>query len=253
VFTTRLTEADWDDTVRGWRCPALAVPGAVIEALYVDGTRVDSAKYEVLTQNTLIRWTLPDQPQRATASVKLTEELTLGTETDRWRKLAIVLPVVATIVSAALTGAATYFSKLAPDGRTPPSATGVVPHGERQSQIQPPSPTTLNDHITRAKELKLGETEPGVAIPDARWFKFSTDDKKPGAVRVLVRNVNLSGPIETQVFDPSEVQVKSAQTWDRSFVFEFTSMRPDQYYVMDRTFGGIPKVMPAYELLVTER
>ncbi len=43
VFTTRLTEADWDDTLRGWRCPPLAVPGAVVEALYVEGNRIDAA------------------------------------------------------------------------------------------------------------------------------------------------------------------------------------------------------------------
>jgi hypothetical protein len=33
VFTTRFTEADWDDTLRGWRCSALVVPGAIIKAL----------------------------------------------------------------------------------------------------------------------------------------------------------------------------------------------------------------------------
>ncbi len=35
----------------------------------------------------------------------------LGTETDRWKRLAIVLPVVATIAAAAISGAATYFSR----------------------------------------------------------------------------------------------------------------------------------------------
>ncbi len=102
VFAARLTEADWDETLRGWRCPALAVPGAIVEALYVEGNKADTAKYEVLREHHVIRWTPSDQPQRVTASITLTEELTLGAETDRWKKLAIVLPVVATIASAGL-------------------------------------------------------------------------------------------------------------------------------------------------------
>ena len=60
VFTTRLTEADWDDTLRGWRCPPLAVPGAIVEALYVEGNRTNSARYEVLQEQSLIRWTPSD-------------------------------------------------------------------------------------------------------------------------------------------------------------------------------------------------
>jgi hypothetical protein len=63
------------------------VPGAIVDALFVDGTRIDTAKYEVLAQNTIIRWTPADQPQRAVASIKLTEELTLGKDTDRNRPL----------------------------------------------------------------------------------------------------------------------------------------------------------------------
>jgi hypothetical protein len=108
---TRLTEADWDDALRGWRCPASAVPGAVVEALYVDGNRVDAAKFEVLPAHGVIRWTPAEQPNRVLASIKLTEDLTLGSETERWKKLAIVLPVAASVVTGALSAAATYFSK----------------------------------------------------------------------------------------------------------------------------------------------
>lgn len=55
VFTTRLTEADWDDTLRGWRCPPMAVPGAVVDAVYIDGSRTDSGRYEVLKEQAVIR------------------------------------------------------------------------------------------------------------------------------------------------------------------------------------------------------
>ena len=111
VFTTRLTVEDWDEAMHGWRCQVLNVPGAIVEAVYVEGSRVDSARYEVLTQHTFIRWIASDQPQRVAASIKLTETLSLGKETERWKRLAIILPVVATIVAAAISGAATYFSR----------------------------------------------------------------------------------------------------------------------------------------------
>jgi hypothetical protein len=110
AFNVRLAEADWDDTMSGWRCPALNVPGAKVEDIYVEGTRVDSAKYEVLQNYTIIRWAASDRPSRATASIILTRALSLGTETDHWRRLAIVLPVIATIIAALISGSATYLA-----------------------------------------------------------------------------------------------------------------------------------------------
>ena len=107
AFSVRLAAADWDDTMSGWRCPALSVPGAKVEDMYVEGTRVDRAKYEVLQNYAIIRWAASDRPARATASIILTRALSLGTETDRWRRLAIVLPVIATIIAAVISGGAT--------------------------------------------------------------------------------------------------------------------------------------------------
>jgi hypothetical protein len=230
----------------------LGVPGAVIEALYVDGDRIDPAKYEVLAQHGLIRWTPPNQPEHATASVRLTEELTLGAETDRWKKLAIILPVVATIVGAALSGAATYFSKTSPEPRTPSVGTAMpsqdaaaVPTSGRQT-------ATDNTHITRSKEIKLGQTVAGIATPEGRWFKFATDDKSPSILHVLVRNVNVSGPLEIKMFDAKEAEIKSQGEVDRNIIFEWVSMGPTWYYLMVRTFAG-PTIPPLYEIVVTER
>lgn len=111
VFTTRLTAEDWDEAMHGWRCQVLNVPGAIIEAVYVDGNRIDTARYEVLAEHTFIRWMGPDQPHRAAASIKLTETLSLGAETERWKRLAILLPVVATVLAAIISGAGTYLSR----------------------------------------------------------------------------------------------------------------------------------------------
>jgi hypothetical protein len=49
-----LTDSDWDEGLRGWRCPPLAVPGAIVEAVYVEGERVDTNRYEVLAQHGVI-------------------------------------------------------------------------------------------------------------------------------------------------------------------------------------------------------
>jgi hypothetical protein len=80
AFATRLTESDWDETFRGWRCPVLNVPGSIIEDLYVDGNRVDKSKYEVLQEHLIVRWVPEERPDRVTAAIKFTEQLSLGRE-----------------------------------------------------------------------------------------------------------------------------------------------------------------------------
>ena len=83
----------------------------------MEGSRVDAARYEVLVQNNYLRWITADQPHRVAVSIKLTETLSLGSETERWKRLAIILPVVATIAAALISGVATYFSR-APEVRS---------------------------------------------------------------------------------------------------------------------------------------
>jgi hypothetical protein len=186
VFTTRLTEADWDETMRGWRCPVLSVPGAVVDAFYLDGNRVDSAHYEVLSGQAFIRWILADRPERAAVVIKLTQELTLGAETDRWRRLAIVLPVVATIVAAAISGAATFFSRatathVATDPQRPALATQTP--GRALPTVRPPgaaSNSAADDVIGRdnttfsnALPIALGTTYLSRFRNDASSLYFS--------------------------------------------------------------------------------
>jgi hypothetical protein len=131
VFASRLTDADWDDITRGWRCPALNIPGAIVKDIVVDGNREDKDHYTILTDQAFIHWVLPTKPERIAAIIELTEPLSLVSDTDKWKndtekwksdtekwkKLAIVLPVLATILAAAISGGATYFSR-----STPPAA-----------------------------------------------------------------------------------------------------------------------------------
>jgi hypothetical protein len=267
VFTTRLTEADWDDTLRGWRCPPLGVPGAVVEALYVDGDRVDSVKYEVLTQNTLIRWTQPVQPQRATASVKLTEELTLGAETDRWKKLAIVFPVIGVLGGALITGTFNYFSR--PDDHSKTIAAGQLesPHvttstspatpspnstaANISAAAIPPAPTTINDSVTRAKQLSLGQTEECRALPDFRWYKFRPDQPSV-SVHILIRNVNVKDFITARVLDADERMIKQYHTsFGENIVIELGQAKADWYYLGLNNNGNQSFV--ACQIVFTER
>jgi hypothetical protein len=93
VFANRLVDSDWDETLRAWRCPALNIPGAVVRDIIVEGVRVDKAQYEVLKEQGMIHWVIFQKPERISVIVQLTEELSPEYEKDRWKKIAIVLPV----------------------------------------------------------------------------------------------------------------------------------------------------------------
>ena len=180
VFTTRLTVEDWDEAMHGWRCHVLNVPGAIVEAVYVEGSRVDSARYEVLTQHTFIRWIASDQPQRVAASIKLTETLSLGKETERWKRLAIILPVVATIIAAVISGAATYLSRT-PEVHTPIALVGPPISRLPASQVQPTKSdgtaidviNSKNTSFDSALAIKLGPTYLSRFINDDSSLYFS--------------------------------------------------------------------------------
>ena len=252
VFTTRLTEADWDDTLRGWRCPPLAVPGAIVEALYVEGNRIDSARYEVLQERSLIRWTPSDQPQRVAATIRLTEDLTLGTETDRWKKLAIILPVVATVVSAVISGGTTYLSKAAPEVR-PPSRSAATPIISPVSPAPAPrdgasAEATDNTHISRARTLAFGQVGTGIATQlSQHWFRFVVDGIAPKLVHVVVRNPAFAGGLSVRVLNAFEAQLKSHDEYQSNVVVDLPSLLPGVYYV---AVGPLISASVSFEVVV---
>jgi hypothetical protein len=158
AFNIRLAEADWEDSMSGWRCPALNVPGAEVEDVYVEGARADRAKYEVLPNHSIIRWIPGDRPPRATASIKLTKALSLGTETDKWRRLAIILPVIATVLAAIISGSATYFSR-SPVLKTDSGAAQV---GASNPQAGHATGNEIADYIDiidkKSQNIEIGKT-----------------------------------------------------------------------------------------------
>jgi hypothetical protein len=240
VFTTRLTEADWDEALRGWRCPALSVPGAIVEALYVDGTRVDSATYEVLTPNRIIRWVPRNEPAHVTVSIKLTEDLTLGSETDRWKKLAIILPVIATIVSAGLSAAATYFSK---------SDNSSAVHSERKSQADPvqsplPSQVADNTTISQAQELQIGRAEKGFCKGTSHYYKATLESSMVDpAFLLLVRNLENAASstlLEAALLNADERQVGKWTEVGRNISVRPSDLSPGRYYLSVGCLSGFP-------------
>ena len=251
VFTTRLTEADWDDTVRGWRCPPLAVPGAIVEALYVEGNRIDSARYEVLQEQSLIRWMPADQPQRVATTIRLTEILTLGTETDRWKKLAIVLPVIATILSAAIAGGTAYLSKAATEGRSSsrPAASASNVSRAPASQDGSPAEDFDNTHISKARTLAFGQAGAGITSRSYRqWFSFVLGSPAPKTVHVITRNLTSSGGLTVRVLNAAESELKAKEAWEANAIVDLLSLLPGVYYV---AVGPYISAGGSFEVVVT--
>jgi hypothetical protein len=124
VFTVSVSRTDWDAGLGGWRCPALAIPGAKVEAVYDKGKKVDDAWYEVLADLRVLRWAREERPERLTISISLTEELSTQAETSRWKKLAVVLPALATVLSALITA---EIPKLMSSGRPADMAASAPP------------------------------------------------------------------------------------------------------------------------------
>jgi hypothetical protein len=154
AFTARLTEADWDEELRAWRCPALNIPSAVVEDIIVDGNRVDRTHYEVRSPHAMIHWILADRPDRLAAIIKLTEPLSLGKETDKWKKLAVVLPVVATVIAALVSGVATYFA------RQPSTSSSAIPQVSAtgpNSSVPKPSVASISENTQFSVDMPRGD------------------------------------------------------------------------------------------------
>jgi hypothetical protein len=110
AFPVTVTEEDWDVRLGGWRCPALKIPGAKVESVYVSTARVDSSLYEVKYDLDIVRWAHAEHPPQATLHVTLTKELTTEELTVKWKKLAIILPLIASMIVALIAGLFSYSS-----------------------------------------------------------------------------------------------------------------------------------------------
>ena len=89
VIAIQLSNRDWDPAVSGWQCAALAIPGAHVERLDVDGHGADTAKYKVSEELRVIRWVSEPIPDQSTAAIKLTKRLETVDVGKFWRIFGI--------------------------------------------------------------------------------------------------------------------------------------------------------------------
>lgn len=102
-FTVTLSEDDWDLLKGGWRCPALQLPESEISGIYINGSLSDSKKYEINKELHLIRWSGASKPKQIAVHIKISKALSTQELTARWKKIAIVLPIVGSILTAIIT------------------------------------------------------------------------------------------------------------------------------------------------------
>ena len=119
-FDTSLNDKDWVDAIGGWRCEALRIPGAKLEALYYDGKKADTNSFSVETP--VIRWPGTPRPSQLLAriSFSLTNDLSL-LETEKIQlakeKLNVetkwkIITAIGAILSGLLTFGTTYLIEL---------------------------------------------------------------------------------------------------------------------------------------------
>ncbi|MBC8030112.1 MAG: hypothetical protein H7Z16_08365 [Pyrinomonadaceae bacterium] len=100
AFPVTVTKEDLDERLGGWRCPSLKIPGARVEDLLVLGNRVNSSHFVVDHELGIVRWAGPEPtPEGATIIIKLTEELSTKELTLRWKKLAIIIPIITVVLA----------------------------------------------------------------------------------------------------------------------------------------------------------
>ena len=68
-FSSHLKDEDWIQTLGGWRCDALRIPGAKFEALYHDGIKADINSFAI--ENYTIRWSGSPKPKELSVLISL--------------------------------------------------------------------------------------------------------------------------------------------------------------------------------------
>jgi hypothetical protein len=102
-FTVTVSDDDWDVVKGGWRCPALQIPGTTVIDVYVSGSVVDPKMYDVNNELSLIRWSSNDHPKQASIHIQAQKALSTQELTLKWKKIAIMLPVIGALATALVT------------------------------------------------------------------------------------------------------------------------------------------------------
>ncbi len=123
TFTVTLKDKDWRDELRGWDCPALAIPSAEVTALRVEGKQQDPLDYSVVADHQIIQWKGGDpRPRSVLVSIKIVEELASPEKVDEarteakktsdeeWKYRAIIAQVIGSVLVALITAIVTYYA-----------------------------------------------------------------------------------------------------------------------------------------------
>ncbi len=142
-FAVRLTQDDLDPVTRAWRFPVLELPGASLKEVYADGERVDPEKYRLVEDQ--LRWVPGDNlPEKLTAFVSVDSESRdeilqsrdrAKTNEDRWKKFAIIVPLITAALGAAVS---LYINRAPHPSPAPKNFTLKIAPGDYDKQM--PSP-----------------------------------------------------------------------------------------------------------------
>jgi hypothetical protein len=181
-FTVTLTDEDWDHVKGGWRCPALQIPETKIETLYVAGAAVDPKQYSSNTDLCLVRWGASTHPKQVAAHIHVGKALSTSELTSRWKKAAIILPILGAL------GAAWISARLAVT--QPVSSTKQVNDGSGLQEVFESS----NDFLGGASKFQfvpLLESSKREAWFVGTTFYISVDQFYGPLLKKLSEGVNL--------------------------------------------------------------
>lgn len=99
VFTVALADRDWEQSMSGWRCAALGIPGATIDALYIKGLQADTGKYKADAELRIVRWVTDPKPDEAMLAIRLTKSLEFTEVGKRWKIFALFVPILVAILT----------------------------------------------------------------------------------------------------------------------------------------------------------
>ncbi len=136
-FQLQVSRDDWHAATASWNVPILLVPGATVEGMYVDGSRIDPDWYRAgEPDGQSIHWVRGGEPPSApTFTISLKEPLTRKSTADVFKLLTVVLPLVFGTVGSVVT-------KLLEGPPIPPPASSplAVVHGRVEVEGYPVVP-----------------------------------------------------------------------------------------------------------------
>jgi hypothetical protein len=99
-FSVKLDSSDWNKEIRAWNCLALGIPGAKVDGIYTNGSRIDPDHYKLDPHASHILYLRETVPESIYVSLVLEYLLDRKSKTNRYKFLSIVLPLMSAIIVA---------------------------------------------------------------------------------------------------------------------------------------------------------